>query len=41
VSLRATKNGECIYGRTYAELRHLAEEGWDIEEYVVGLGWIM
>jgi hypothetical protein len=38
--LRATNDTQCVYGNMDSLAPYIAM-GWDVEEYVVGLGWIM
>jgi hypothetical protein len=41
MQLRATKGDLCVYAGSLAELAAHIAAGWDIEHYVVGLGWVM
>lgn len=41
MKLRATKGGEFVYANQLADLMPYIKDGWDIEEYVVGLGWVL
>lgn len=41
MKLRATKAGECVLANTWAELLLLITDEWDVEEWVVGFGWVV